>query len=98
MDAKMKVVSTGMASLRMVLARALPPPEAKRVQRALAPERIEVATIPDLEALKAALPECQVLITENRPITAEHIALGPNLARTFETTLPVSTSKPAYLL
>ncbi len=75
----MKVVSTGMASMRMALARALPPSDTKRLQRALAPERLEVTTIPDLEALKAALPECRVLITENRPITAEHIALGRNL-------------------
>ncbi len=76
---KAKVVSTGMASLRMVTQRQLPPREAKRLERALARDRLEVATVPDLEALKAALQECQVLVTENRPITAEHIALGRNL-------------------
>lgn len=79
MEAKARVVTTGMASLRMVTQRSLPPPEAKRLARALAPDRLEVATVPDLEALKAALPECQVLVTENRPITAEHIALGRSL-------------------
>jgi phosphoglycerate dehydrogenase-like enzyme len=63
----------------MVLQRPLPPRDAKRVNRMLAPDRLEVTTVPDLEALKAALPECQVLITENRSITAEHIALGRNL-------------------
>ena len=79
MDAKPRVVSTGMASMRMVTQRPLPPREAKRLERTLAPERLEVTTVPDLEALKAALPQCQVLVTENRPITAEHIALGRNL-------------------
>jgi phosphoglycerate dehydrogenase-like enzyme len=79
MEGKAKVVTTGMASLRMVTQRPLPPHEAKRLNRALAPDRLEVATVPDLEALKAALPESQVLVTENRPITAEHIALGRDL-------------------
>ncbi len=79
MEGKAKVVSTGMASMRMVTQRPLPPRDAKRLNRALAPDRLEVSTVPDLEALKAALPECQVLVTENRPITAEHIALGRNL-------------------
>lgn len=79
MEGKAKVVTTGMASLRMVAQRPLPPREAKRLNRALASDRLEVATVPDLEALKAALPESQVLVTENRPITAEHIALGRNL-------------------
>lgn len=79
MDAKIRVVSTGMGSMRMALARPLPPSETRRLQRALAPERLEVTTIPDLEALKGALPDAHFLLTENRPITAEHIALGKNL-------------------
>ncbi len=79
MQEKAKVVSTGLASLRVPMQRPLPPREAKRLERALAPDRLELITLPDLEALKAVLPECRVLITENHPITAEHIALGRNL-------------------
>lgn len=79
MHGRAKVISTGMSSMRMATTRPLPPREAKRLERALAPERLEVVTIPDLEALKSALPGCQVLITENRPITGEHIGLGRNL-------------------
>jgi len=79
LDAKIKVVNTGMGSLRMALARPLPAAEAKRLQRTLAPERLEVTTVPDLEVLKAELPQAHFLVTENRPITAEHIGLGKNL-------------------
>lgn len=79
MEERARVVTTGMASLRVATSRPLPSPQAARLSRALAPDRIELLTVPDLEALTAVLPDSQVLVTENRPITAEHIAAGRRL-------------------